>query len=114
MTNTADLTNADRIRLLNDNFRSSFIGGQVVMTRGVADLPLDVKAHLILAVQSFSNFTKDNDPYGEHDFGAIDLEGERYFFKLDYYTPDLNGGSEDPADPEKTARVLTIMRADEY
>jgi hypothetical protein len=114
MTKTAALSQADRIRVLNDNFRSTFVGGQVVMTRGVADLPLDVKARLILAVQSFSNFTKDNDPHGEHDFGAIDLEGERYFFKLDYYTPDLSAGSDDPADPEKTARVLTIMRADEY
>ena len=46
------------------------------MTRGVADLPLDIKARLILAVQSFSNFTKDNDPHGEHDFGEIKLEGD--------------------------------------
>ena len=112
--NTAALNKTDRLRLLNDNFRSTFVGGQVVMTRGVADLPLDVKARLILAVQSFSNFTKDNDPYGEHDFGSFEIEGETYFFKLDYYAPDMDGGSEDPADPEKTARVLTIMRADEY
>jgi hypothetical protein len=55
MTNVAASTNADRIRLLNDNFRSTFVGGQVVMTRGVADLPLEVQARLILAVQSFSN-----------------------------------------------------------
>jgi hypothetical protein len=85
-----------------------------MLTAGVNELPLDVKARVILAVQSFNNFTKDNDPHGEHDFGAIDLEGERYFFKLDYYTPDLSASSDDPADPEKTARVLTIMRADEY
>jgi Protein of unknown function (DUF3768) len=114
MSKNAALSNADRIRVLNDNFRSTFVGGQVVMTRGVADLPLDVKARIILAVQSFSNFTKDNDPHGEHDFGSIEIAGENYFWKLDYYTPDLSAGSEYPADPEKTARVLTLMRADEY
>ena len=112
--NTAALNKSDRIRVLNDNFRSTFVGGQVVMTRGVADLPLDVRARLILAVQSFSNFTKDNDPYGEHDFGSFEIEGETYFFKIDYYALDMNGGSEDAADPSVTTRVLTIMRADEY
>jgi len=107
-------TTADRIRVLNDNFRSTFVGGQVVMTAGVDVLPIDTKARVLLAVQSFSNFTNDNDPHGEHDFGEITLEGERYFFKLDYYSPDLAAGSEDPADPNVTARVLTVMRADEY
>jgi hypothetical protein len=37
-----------------------------------------------------------------------------YFFKLGCFAPDMDGGSEDPADPEKTSRALTIMRADEY
>jgi len=114
MSDTAALTKADRIRVLNDNFRSTFLGGQVVMTAGVAALPLDVKARLILAVQSFSNFTKDNDPHGEHDFGSIELGGETYFWKLDYYDLSIKYGSEDPADPNTTTRVLTIMRADEY
>ena len=114
MTKTAAPTNTDRIRLLNDNFRSTFVGGQVVMTQGVAELPLATKARVLLAVQSFSNFTKDNDPHGEHDFGDFEIQGETYFFKIDYYALDMGGGSEDPADPEKTARVLTIMRADEY
>src|ERR1700722_294858 len=114
MSKTAACANADRRRVLNDNFRSTFVGGQVVMTRGVADLPLDVKARLILAVQSFSNFTKENDPHGEHDFGSIELGGETYFWKIDYYDLDLRFGSESPEDPNVTARVLTIMRADEY
>jgi hypothetical protein len=39
--------------------------------------------------------------------------GETYFFKIDYYLQDMRGGSEDPADPGKTVRVLTIMRADD-
>ena len=108
------LFKADRIRVLNDNFRSTFVGGRVLTTAGVAELPVDTKARLLLAVQSFGNFTNDNDPHGEHDFGSIELEGERYFFKLDYYDSECRYGSEDPSDPTKTTRVLTIMRADEY
>jgi len=112
--NTAPLSKSDRIRVLNDNFRSTFVGGQVVMTQGVNALPIDTKARVLLAVQSFNNFTKDNDPHREHDFGNFKVEGESYFFKVDYYALDMEGGSEDPADPNVTARVLTIMRADEY
>ncbi len=114
MTEAVTSSTADRIRVLNDNFRCAFIGGQVVMTQGVSDLPLDTRARIILAVQSFNQFTRDNDPHGEHDFGSFEIDGQTYFFKVDYYALDMQGGAEDPADPEKTARVLTIMRADEY
>ena len=114
MPQTTTQSNADRIRLLNDNFRSTFVGGRVVMTQGVDALPIDTKARVILAVRSFAKFTERDDPHHEHDFGSFDIEGETYFFKIDYYALDMDGGSEDPADPEKTTRVLTIMRADEY
>ena len=87
MSKIAAPEQADRIRVLNDNFRSTFVGGQVVMTAGVNALPLDTKARVLLAVQSFSNFTKDNDPHGEHDFGSFEIEGETYFLKIDYYDP---------------------------
>ena len=105
---------ADRIRLLNDNFRTTLVGGRMYMTAGVDALPLDTKARVLLAVQSFDKFTEDDDPHHEHDFGSFEIEGETYFFKIDYYAVDMAGGSEDPADPAKTARVLTVMRADEY
>jgi Protein of unknown function (DUF3768) len=105
---------AARVRVLNDNFRVTFIGGRMLMTAGVNALPIDTKARVLLAVQSFDTFTEDNDPHHEHDFGSFEIKGETYFFKIDYYALDMDGGSEDPADPEKTARVLTIMRADEY
>lgn len=103
-----------RIRLLNDNFRSTFIGGQVVMTQGVNEFPLDVKAHVLLMVRSFNDFAGDNDPYGEHDFGAFELAGDTFYWKIDYYDIGCRNGSEDPADPDKTTRVLTIMLAQEY
>jgi hypothetical protein len=114
MTDTVALKNSDRIRLLNDNFRTTFVGGRVVMTQGVSEMSMDERARIVLTVQSFKDFDTGNDPHGEHDFGSFELAGETYFFKVDYYSPDLQGGSEDPADPEKTTRVLTIMRADEY
>jgi hypothetical protein len=103
-----------RIRRLNDDLRRTFSGGKVVMTDGVAALPEADLAQLLERVRHFDDFTKDNDPHGEHDFGAIDLAGQIYFFKVDYYATDMDGGSEDPADPTKTTRVLTIMRDDEY
>jgi len=114
MSESNTLSKVDRIRVLNDNFRSSFVGGRVLTTAGVAELPVDVKARLLLVVQSFGNFTRDNDPHGEHDFGSIELEGDTYFWKIDYYDLDCRYGSEDPSDPAKTTRVLTIMRTDEY
>jgi Protein of unknown function (DUF3768) len=103
-----------QIRELNDLLRSTFTGGRVVMTDGVAALPGNDLAQLLAKVRSFNEFTNDNDPHGEHDFGDFELAGQTYFFKVDYYAPDMDGGSEDPADPTKTTRVLTIMRADEY
>jgi hypothetical protein len=114
MSDSKTLSKAGRIRVLNDNFRSTFVGGRVLTTAGVAELPVEVKARLLLAVQSFSEFTNDNDPHGEHDFGSIELEGETYFWKIDYYDLDCRYGSEDPSDSKQTTRVLTIMRASEY
>ena len=102
MQTVAPFNKSDRIGVLNDNFRSTFVGGQIVMTQGVNTLPIDTKARVLLAVQSFSNFTKDNDPHREHDFGNFNVEGETYFFKVDYYALDMEAGSEDPADPNVT------------
>jgi Protein of unknown function (DUF3768) len=113
MTDVATHKTSARIRVLNDNFRSTFIGGQVVMSAGVAELPLCVKAQVVLKVQNFADFNGDNDPYGEHDFGSFELAGETFFWKI-YYDLRCEFGSEDPADPEKTTRVLTIMFAGEY
>ncbi len=114
MNDVAALKRSHRIRVLNDNFRSTFIGGQVVMTAGLSDLALDVKARVLIEVQRFASFSADNDPHGEHDFGSFEVAGEKFFWKIDYYDRYLTFGSEDPADPDKTTRVLTIMLADEY
>ena len=104
----------DGIRELNDTLRRTFIGGQVMLTSGVDALSPDVKAKVLQAVRSFDAFDYSNDPHKEHDFGAFEIDDQRYFWKIDYYERDLRGGSEDPADPNVTTRVLTIMLAWEY
>jgi hypothetical protein len=102
------------IRELNDAFRTTLRGGRAVMTSGVAALPACVKAEAIVQVASFSDFTSDNDPHGDHDFGSFMLIGRQFFWKIDYFDERCEFGSEDPSDPEKTTRVLTIMLAEEY
>jgi hypothetical protein len=99
---------------LNDTFRRTLIGGRVVITSGVAVLGEEAVRLLVGKVATFETFDTGNDPYGEHDFGAIEHGGVRYFWKIDYYDRDYIHGSPDPADPAVTARVLTIMRAEEY
>jgi len=107
---------AEKIRELNDAFRTTLdlSLGRVMMTAGVDALPSDVKAMVIRKVATFSDFNVDNDPHGEHDFGSFTFAGRKFFFKLDYYDSSMEFGSEDPADPSKTTRVLTIMLAEEY
>ena len=108
------MPNTERVRALNDAFRTTLQGGKIMLTSSVSELPEATRGHLLRGVMTFDAFDLANDPYGEHDFGGVDIDGEHYLFKLDYYDTSLTYGSEDPADPEKTTRVLTIMRADEY
>lgn len=107
-------SNAQRIRTLNDAFRTSLNGGRVMMTAGIDALDGDVKAMIIRKVATFSDFNADNDPHGEHDFGAIEVAGLKVFWKIDAYDRTMTYGSEDTANPDVTTRVMTIMLADEY
>lgn len=105
----------EQIAKLNDLLRATFLTGKVVLTEGIASLDDDRRAEALSRVQSFSDFSTDNDPYGERDFGAFEVAGAgRVFWKIDYYNRTLDGGSDDPTDAKKTTRVLTIMLASEY
>ena len=116
---TNDFTDDDRkasaaIRAVNDKLRVELTGGRVMMTAGLLALGLEMQARVLAAVRAFDAFTEENDPWGEHDMGALDVAGHRIFFKLDYYDTKMTYLSDDPADPAKTVRVLTIMLAYEY
>lgn len=106
--------NTTRIRELNDAFRLGGEGGRILFTAGVSALGVAFSHQALSLVRRFDAFNEGNDPHGEHDFGAFDLHGEKLFWKIDYYDALCEYGSEDPADPAMTTRILTIMLASEY
>jgi hypothetical protein len=89
------------------------MGGRIMLTAGVNALSDATKAALITKVRAFDGFGSRNDTIGEHKFINIEHEGIQYFGVIDYFAPDLCHVSNDPSDTTRTARVLTIMRADE-
>ncbi|MGO4524965.1 DUF3768 domain-containing protein [Microvirga sp. 2MCAF35] len=103
-----------RLRNLNDRLRKDRIGGRVVMTHGIAALGPLLVLKIDQAVRAFDAFTPGNDPYGEHDFGSLTVEGHVVMFKIDAYDLDLQYASPDPTDPDVTCRVMTLMLAAEY
>lgn len=102
------------IAKLNDDFRKSFIGGEVLLSAGIAAMSSEDKANIISMVQNFNDFTPSNDVYGEHDFLSIDYKGNKIFAKIDYYDLNYEFMSKNPANPDITNRVLTILLSCEY
>ena len=113
MTSTT-VSTVERIREFNDDFRRTFVGGTVVITAGVEAMSAEQRKSLLAKVRAFDAFTSDNDPHGEHDFGAIEEGEARCFWKIDYYDREMTMHSPDAADPTVTTRVLTVMLAEEY
>ncbi|MGW8192185.1 DUF3768 domain-containing protein [Sphingomonas hominis] len=121
----------DTIRQLNDAARQRPGAGSIAnVTSGFQALPDADRFAALATIIAFSKFDTDNDPYGEHDFGAVyrlatgiwtqerpsgdAAIAETVFWKVDYYDRTLTNGSEAPWDAQQTQRVLTIMLASEY
>ena len=112
-----------RIRELNDQFRTRQEVFGLLLSAGDLLISVGVAAHsgsfinkALDAVREFSVFNEDNDPHGEHDFGAINIDGESLFWKIDYYDRQRSYqyGSAHPEDATQTRRVLTLLLANEY
>lgn len=121
------LSRPERIARLNDQLRARigipvFLGeaeprlGTIMMTRGVMALDPGEIIDMWMKIRRFEDFSPDNDPYGEHDFGAITTKGgTRVFWKIDYFADErCDAGCEYPADADRSFRVMTIMLAQEY
>jgi len=104
-----------RIAELNDLARTAMgIACRAVATRGFFTLTAEQQSRAREAVERFDAFTKDNDPYGEHDFGRFEIDEHVLYWKIDYFDKQCEFGSEDASDASQTTRVLTIMLAEEY
>jgi Protein of unknown function (DUF3768) len=107
-------TKTKAIRALNDELRQNFATGTAVMTTGVAALGAETVARIVKTIGVYDDFCHANDPHGEHDFGSFEADGQRLFFKIDYFDKSRTHHSLDPSDPSVTERVITIMLAEEY
>ena len=114
MNKLLELDSSRKIALLNDSFRMTFLGGTVTVTAGLHLLGDEFVKAALLATREFSTFNDDNDPHGEHDFGPLEIEGRKVFWKIDYFDPTMTAGAEDPANVTSTRRVLTVMLAEDY
>lgn len=64
------------------------------------------QAEVLRAVRHYT-FAPEDGPERAH--GELILRGQTVRFTIDYYDRALEWGSENPADPSVTTRVMTIM-----
>lgn len=105
---------AEKIAQLNDALRKRGEGGQVMITANLQATRTFDADKLVALVARYDAFDADNDPHGERDFGDVDMDGTTVFWKIDYYDKQLQYGSNDPADPSVTQRVLTLMLPEDW
>jgi hypothetical protein len=122
--NDKKLPKIAKIALLNDELRKKLISGELFkanskdkafITRGASIFVNDKnKMQFLNNVALYRNFTEDNNPYGERDFGNFMYQKEKIFWKIDYKDNAMMYHSPDASDPSQTIRVLTIMKASEW
>jgi len=121
--NSDNIEYTRKVADLNDQLRKDMFTGnmlkkhnlknKIVLTPGIAGLNLIDKEKVFASVKYYGNFTKNNNPWGEKDFGSFNFKKETFNWKIDYYDNDMKYHSPDKTDPNKTVRVLTIMKAEE-
>ena len=105
---------AEVIASLNDQLRKTGTGGTIIITQSVRRLTGFNAEALAVALANYNGFDAENDPHGGRDFGDLTLFATDLLWKIDYYDLDLKFGSDDPADPSITSRVLTVMTTTDW
>tara|TARA_R100000654_G_C2631971_1_gene120282 strand:- start:5 stop:394 length:390 start_codon:yes stop_codon:yes gene_type:complete len=122
--NDKKLPKIEKIALLNDELRKKLITGELFkadskdkayITRGASIFANGMnRMQFLNNVALYRNFTEDNNPHGERDFGNFMYQKEKIFWKIDYKDNAMMYHSPDASDPSQTIRVLTIMKASEW
>ena len=122
--NDKKLPKIEKIALLNDELRKKLITGELFkadskdkafITRGASIFANGMnRMQFLNNVALYKNFTEDNNPHGERDFGNFMYQKEKIFWKIDYKDNAMMYHSPDASDPSQTIRVLTIMKASEW
>ena len=96
----------DRARIieLNDLLRTSFKGGTVRVATSAYDLDARLCGRALCAMSRSARI----DPDGNHDRGRFVFAGYLFAWEIAYRASHGTGLSTDPADPEKTSRLLTL------
>ena len=93
-------TPEEKTATLNDAFRDTLLKNPREISDNSIDSPTRNKIVLTLGINSLSHNQQ--------------LYIVKIFWKIDYYDNDMKYHSPDKTNPDKTIRVLTIMKAEEY
>jgi hypothetical protein len=93
-----------RIIELNDQLRTTFGGGRVQMAPDWFELDAALRGRALWVMSRYNRFDRES----EHDWGVFTFAGYAFEWHIEYCAADGTGLSPDPADPDKTLRVLTL------
>lgn len=79
------------------------------MTPGVYALDASLRGRALDAMSRYNKFDED----GDHDWGVFIFAGFSFEWRIEYRAKDASELSPDPADPERTFRVLTLYATDD-
>jgi hypothetical protein len=106
------MTTKNQIRDKNDFLRKSLpnlpLPHKVVFAEGASGHHPVVLYEVIEKIRDFKDFTEEDDPYKEHDFGTVEAGGTEFFWKIDYTDEAYENFKTDGI------RIFTIMEASEW
>ena len=102
---------ADRATIIavNDRLRTTFQGGEVRVAPSIYQLDARLCGRALCVMSRQRNF----DERSEHDRGRFVFAGYAFEWCIEYQSSDGTAASPDPADPNRTFRVLTLSAVDD-